>query len=99
MLPGTPNDASNIVNTPFRWYVTLIDYTTEITLCCCLCTVLFHRVIESKNEKFAVGDYVVGHFGWRTKTISKGEQLIKLDRNLYTDKKLSSAIGILGMPG
>ena len=96
MPPDTPTDTSNFVNTPFQWYVTLIDYTTEIvayTLC------YFHRVTESKNEKFAVGDYVVGHFGWRTKTISKGEQLFKLDRNLYTDKKLSSAIGILGMPG
>ncbi|XP_065910165.1 prostaglandin reductase 1-like [Dysidea avara] len=57
------------------------------------------KVIESKNEKFAVGDYVVGAFGWRTKTISNGEKLSKLDRSMYTDKKLSSALGVLGMPG
>jgi len=60
---------------------------------------VFYRVIDSKNDKFAVGDYVVGMFGWRTKTISKGEQLFKLDRNMYTDKKLPAALGILGMPG
>ena len=42
---------------------------------------------------------MVGQFGWRTKTISKEEGIFKLDQNLYTDKKLSSAIGILGMPG
>jgi len=64
------------------------------------CVVIFcHRVIESKNDKFAVGDYVVGMFGWRTKTISNGELVFKLDPNIYTDKKLSAAIGVLGMPG
>ena len=60
---------------------------------------MHHRVVDSKNTKFQVGDYVVGSFGWRTLTISDGTQLVKLDRNLYTDKKLSTAIGILGMPG
>jgi len=42
---------------------------------------------------------VVGMFGWRTKTIYKGEMVYKLDRNLYTDEKLSVALGVLGMPG
>ena len=64
-----------------------------------IAVIFYHRVIESKNEKFAVGDYVVGAFGWRTKTISNGEKLSKLDRSMYTDKKLSSALGVLGMPG
>jgi len=58
-----------------------------------------YRVIESKNENFKVGDYVAANFGWRTKTISNGDQVRKLDRSIYTDDKLSTALGILGMPG
>jgi len=60
---------------------------------------IYCRVVESKNSTFQVGDYVVGAFGWRTLTISNGKQVTKLDRKLYTDQKLSTAIGILGMPG
>lgn len=60
---------------------------------------MYYRVVESKNSSFQVGDYVVGNFGWRTLTISNGKQISKLDRKLYTDQKLSTAIGILGMPG
>jgi len=63
--------------------------------------------MESKNSTFQVGDYVVGMFGWRTLTISDGNEVIKLiadqvtklDQKIYTDQKLSTAIGILGMPG
>lgn len=58
-----------------------------------------NRVVESKNSEFKVGDYVVGAFGWRTLTISNGKQVSKLNRALYTDQKLSTAVGILGMPG
>ncbi|XP_065911514.1 prostaglandin reductase 1-like [Dysidea avara] len=57
------------------------------------------KIIESKNENFKVGDYVAGMFGWRTKTISNGDQVRKLDRSVYTDDKLSTGLGILGMPG
>ncbi|XP_065910747.1 prostaglandin reductase 1-like [Dysidea avara] len=57
------------------------------------------KVIESKNGNFKVGDYVAGMFGWRTKTISNGDRVRKLDRSIYTDDKLSTALGILGMPG
>ena len=65
---------------------------------------VYHRVVESKNSSFQIGDYIVGNFGWRTLTISNGKQVTnkldrKLDRKLYTDKKLSTAVGILGMPG
>ena len=55
--------------------------------------------MESRNSSFQVGDYVVGSFGWRNMTISNGKQVSKLDRSMYTDEKLSAAVGILGMPG
>ena len=32
-----------------------------------------HRVIESKNKDFSVGDLVDGHYGWRTHTITYGK--------------------------
>ena len=58
-----------------------------------------YRVVQSKNPAFTEGDYVVSNFGWRTFTISNGENLYKLDRKMYTDQKLSTALGVLGMPG
>ena len=60
---------------------------------------MYCRVVESKNSSFQVGDYVVAGFGWRNKTISNGKQVRKLDREMFTDQKLSAAVGILGMPG
>jgi len=56
------------------------------------------KVTESKNEKFPVGSYLFGHFGWRTHTVSSDDvepyilpDLIDLPRSL--------ALGALGMPG
>ena len=60
---------------------------------------LTYRIIESKNAGFQEGDYVIANFGWRTHTISNGENVRKLDRNIFTDQKLSTALGVLGMPG
>jgi len=62
------------------------------------------KVIESKNAKYPVGQYVVGEFGWRTYTISEGEPssygfpspwLIPDPENL----PLSLFLGVLGMTG
>ena len=58
-----------------------------------------HRIVESKNAEFKEGDYVVANFGWRTHTISNGENVYKLDKNMFTEQKLSTALGVLGMPG
>ena len=58
-----------------------------------------HRIVESKNAGFKEGDYVVANFGWRTHTISNGENVYKLDKNMFTEQKLSTALGVLGMPG
>ena len=60
--------------------------------------------MESKSEKVAVGDLVVGGFGWRTHTIvhenkkdSGMEGFMKLDPAVH--KSPSTAVGVLGMPG
>ncbi len=54
------------------------------------------RVIESKNEKFQTGDYVMARLGWQDYAVSNGEKLRKLDPD---PKYLSAALGVLGMTG
>src|SRR5471030_936612 len=54
------------------------------------------EVAVSRNAKFAVGDIVVAYGGWQDYALSDGAGLRKLDANAAT---LSTALGILGMPG
>ncbi len=54
------------------------------------------EVIASRHEGFAVGDFVVGPFGWATHAVSDGEGVRKLDP---ARAPLSTALGVLGMPG
>lgn len=54
------------------------------------------KVIESKNEKFTTGEFVSGILNWKTKQISNGEGLLKVDN---TKAQLSAYLGILGMTG
>jgi NADPH-dependent curcumin reductase len=53
------------------------------------------QVIESRNPAFAAGDFVTGYDGWREAAVSTGQDLRKLDPSL----PISTAIGVLGMPG
>ena len=53
------------------------------------------QVIESRNPGFAPGDFVTGYDGWRDAAVSKGTELRKLDPSV----PISTAIGVLGMPG
>ncbi|CAH1119664.1 unnamed protein product [Phaedon cochleariae] len=61
------------------------------------------KVIESKNPKFPVGKLIVGGFGWRTHTISNGEEEAFLGKPYtlpdFGDLSPSLALGVLGMPG
>lgn len=59
------------------------------------------EIVESKNEKYAVGDYVVGRLDWADYSVSdgtdyKGEPLRKLSPN---EAPISTALHVLGMPG
>ena len=54
------------------------------------------QVEESRNGYFQPGDYVEGYLGWQTYAISGGKGLRKLDPRLAP---LSTALGVLGMPG
>jgi NADPH:quinone reductase len=54
------------------------------------------QVVQSKNPKFQVGDIFEGYWGWREYFVSSGEKLRKLDPSLAP---VSTALGVLGMPG
>jgi NADPH-dependent curcumin reductase len=54
------------------------------------------EVIASSNPSFAVGDIVLAHTGWQTHALSDGKGLRQIDSKLAP---ISTALGILGMPG
>ncbi|AKT37530.1 NADP-dependent oxidoreductase [Chondromyces crocatus] len=54
------------------------------------------EVIASRHPDHAVGDIVLSYAGWQTHALSDGTGLRKLDP---TFAPLSTALGVLGMPG
>lgn len=54
------------------------------------------RVVESRHDGFAEGDWVLSQLGWREQGIAAGAGLRKLDASLAPP---STALGVLGMPG
>jgi NADPH-dependent curcumin reductase CurA len=54
------------------------------------------RVVASNNDKFALGDHVVGTFGVQEYALSDGRGVIAVDPNLVP---LPVYLGTLGMPG
>ena len=54
------------------------------------------KVIASKNDKFSEGNFVSGMLSWKTKQISNGDGLSKVDGS---KAPLSTYLGILGMTG
>lgn len=54
------------------------------------------EVLESKSSAFAPGDIVLAHSGWQTHGIADAKGLRKIDPSLGP---VSTAVGVLGMPG
>src|SRR2546430_5902040 len=54
------------------------------------------EVIASNNPGFAKGDIVLSRAGWQTHALSDGKDLRKIDAKLGP---ISTAVGVLGMPG
>jgi NADPH-dependent curcumin reductase len=54
------------------------------------------QVVASNNPEFAPGDVVAGYDGWREYAVSKGTDLRKLNP---VAPPISTALGVLGMPG
>src|SRR2546423_6844068 len=55
-----------------------------------------NEVAASNNDSFKPGDVVLGHTGWQSHALSNGAGLRKLDPNVAP---ISTALGVLGMPG
>jgi NADPH-dependent curcumin reductase len=54
------------------------------------------RVVGSRDPGFREGDYVLGGYGWQLYSVVAGTGLLKLDP---AEAPLSTALGVLGMPG
>jgi leukotriene B4 12-hydroxydehydrogenase/15-oxo-prostaglandin 13-reductase len=54
------------------------------------------QVIESRDPKLQPGDFVVGYWGWQDHAVAPAAGLQKLDPQLAP---VSTALGVLGMPG
>ncbi len=54
------------------------------------------QVVESNHPQFAPGEIVQGDFGWQQYAVSGGKGVRKVDPKLAP---ISTALGILGMPG
>ncbi len=54
------------------------------------------EVLESRHPAVARGDLVLGYDGWQSHAVSKGGALRKLDPK---QAPISTALGVLGMPG
>ncbi|MDQ1155367.1 NADP-dependent oxidoreductase [Brevundimonas sp. SORGH_AS_0993] len=54
------------------------------------------RVVRSRHPDFVENDIVLSHSGWQSYAVSNGEGLRKLDPS---HAAVSTALGVLGMPG
>jgi NADPH-dependent curcumin reductase CurA len=54
------------------------------------------EIVQSRNPSYAVGDVVLGYGGWQDYALSSGAGLRKLDP---AAAPVSTALGVLGMPG
>ena len=54
------------------------------------------QIIESKNNEFTVGEYVLGNFGWREYWLSNGKDILKINSKIAP---IQSFLGVLGMTG
>ena len=54
------------------------------------------RVVISRNDDYEAGDIVEGRIGWQDYAVSSGSNIRKVDETLAP---ISTAVGVLGMPG
>jgi NADPH-dependent curcumin reductase len=61
-----------------------------------MCGHTVSQIVDSRHPDFRAGDFVTGYDGWQQYATSNGKDLRKLDPNVVP---ISTAIGVLGMPG
>ncbi|WP_151529628.1 MULTISPECIES: NADP-dependent oxidoreductase [Corynebacterium] len=55
------------------------------------------RVLDSRDERFSTGDVVLSYSGWQSHSVVQADHVRRLDTS--TQLPLSTALGVLGMPG
>lgn len=54
------------------------------------------KVVQSRSREFREGDIVLGNYGWQTYAVASEDALNRIDPDLAP---VSTALGVLGMPG
>lgn len=72
------------------------SYAAPVKVGGVMCGHTVSQVVESRNPAYRAGDLVAGYDGWQTFGMSDGRDLRKLDP---AEAPVSTAIGVLGMPG
>src|SRR5262249_11089407 len=72
------------------------SYAANLAIGDVMCGHTVSQVIESRNPGFGTGDLVTGYDGWQEYARSSGKDLRTLDPK---GPPISTAIGVLGMPG
>src|SRR4051794_39027180 len=72
------------------------SYAAPVELNQVMCGHTVSEVIDSRHPDFHAGDFVAGYDGWQEYAASDGRDLRKLDPAVVP---ISTAIGVLGMPG
>src|SRR4030095_2680205 len=72
------------------------SYAANLALGDVMCGHTVSQVVESHHPGFRAGDLVPGYDGWQDYARSGGKDLRKLDAK---GPPISTAIGVLGMPG
>jgi NADPH-dependent curcumin reductase len=72
------------------------SYAAPVDVGAVMCGHTVSQVVESRHPDFAKGDIVAGYDGWQLFAASPGKDVRKLDPSAGP---VSTAIGVLGMPG
>ena len=72
------------------------SYAASVNLGDVMCGHTVSVVVESNHPGFRAGDVVAGYDGWQQYAVSGGKELRAIDRSAVP---MTTAIGVLGMPG
>ncbi len=72
------------------------SYAAPVEIGETMCGGTVSQVLKSNNPEFAKDDYILTYDGWQEYAVSDGKGARKLDP---TQASISTAVGVLGMPG
>jgi NADPH-dependent curcumin reductase CurA len=72
------------------------SYAAPVEIGETMCGGTVSQILESNNPEFAKDDYILTYDGWQEYAVSDGKGARKLDP---TQAPISTAVGVLGMPG